>query len=174
MTASCLRLPKSSDPAVLFPMVFGTEVVETIRWDGPTSLDAFAMDWARTSAEVKSGKRHFFVIEPPELGKPIGCCDVRPYEEAFRGDVGLWIGMPFQGKGYGTSVVRELCDYAFGKLGMAKLEARVFVGNWPSRHIFEKNGFELEGTIRAAIMKRGQLRDEWYLGLLNPLSLTRP
>jgi RimJ/RimL family protein N-acetyltransferase len=163
-----LRAPKSSDPAELFPLLSGTAVVDTLLWDGPTALDAFSLDWARISAEAASRKRHFFVIEPPELGRPVGCCDVRTDADRFRGDVGLWIGIPFQGKGFGTRTVRELVDYGFGQLGLTKIEAHVFVGNWASRRIFEKNGFALEGTIRAAVRKRGRPVDEWYLGLLRP------
>lgn len=164
----CLRAPKSSDPAELFPLLDGTGVVDTLIWNGPTSLEAFSLDWARVSAEVESGRKHFFVIEPPELGRPVGCCDLRCDADRFRGDAGLWIGAPFQGRGLGTRTVRELVEYGFGRLGLTKIEAHVFVGNWASRRIFEKNGFELEGTIRAAVQKRGRAVDEWFLGLVGP------
>jgi RimJ/RimL family protein N-acetyltransferase len=147
-------------------MVFGTQVVDTLRWDGPTSFDAFAIDWARITVGTSSGKQHFFVIAPPELEQPIGCCDVRPDQTMFRAELGLWIGAPFQGRGFGTRAVRELVYHGLVRLGLTKLEAHVFVGNWPSRRIFEKNGFELEGTIRSAVQKRGRSVDEWYLGLV--------
>jgi RimJ/RimL family protein N-acetyltransferase len=162
----CLRAPKSSDPNELFPLLADSSVVDTLLWDGPTSLDSFCLDWARISAEAASGKQHFFVIEPPELATPVGCCNVRPDTQRFRGDLGLWIGTPYQGRGFGTRVVHELVEYGFGRLGLTKIEAHVFVGNWASRRIFEKNGFELEGTIRAAVQKRGRPVDEWYLGLV--------
>jgi len=106
---------------------------------------------------------HFFVIAHASHG-PVGCCDVRPDAERFRADLGLWIGMPFQRMGIGTRAVSLLTRYAFDELGVTKIEAHVFVGNWASRRIFEKNGFELEGTIRAACRKRGRAMDEWYLG----------
>jgi hypothetical protein len=44
--------------------------------------------------------------------------------------------------------------------------AGVFVGNHASRRIFEKNGFQLEGTRRRAVRKRGRFVDEWLSGLL--------
>jgi predicted acetyltransferase len=71
---------------------------------------------------------------------------VRPSEQKFRGDCGLWIGEAWHGKGYGTRVVAELKRIAFEQIKMEKLEAGVFVGNIASRRIFEKNGFQLEGT----------------------------
>jgi RimJ/RimL family protein N-acetyltransferase len=49
---------------------------------------------------------------------------------------------------------------------LQKIEATVFAGNMASRRIFEKNGFSLEGTIRKAALKRGQLIDEWLLGIV--------
>ena len=62
--------------------------------------------------------------------------------------------------------MRLLARYAFDELGLAKLEATVFVGNVASRRIFEKNGFLLEGTIRRAVRKRGRFVDEWLFGKL--------
>jgi hypothetical protein len=32
------------------------------------------------------------VILEPDLGTPIGCCDVRPDAKLFRGEIGLSIG----------------------------------------------------------------------------------
>jgi hypothetical protein len=53
----------------------------------------------------------------------------------------------------------------FWRLTLEKIEATVFVGHWASRRIFEKNHFILEGTIRKAVQKRGEARDEWLFGI---------
>jgi RimJ/RimL family protein N-acetyltransferase len=50
----------------------------------------------------------------------------------------------------------------------------VFTNNPASRRIFEKNGFQVEGTIRLAINKRGQLLDEWLLGITKEEFMTHP
>jgi len=163
--APILRRAVEGDAVRLFPLVNGTAVVDTIQWDGPESYEAFA---ERLQEHVLNGRvdaDHFFVIVD-EASNPIGCCDVRPDAERFRGVIGLWIGLPFQGRGFGTRVVAALSCYAFDQLGLTKVEAHVFVGNSASRRIFEKNGYELEGTIRAACLKRGKPVDEWYLGKL--------
>jgi RimJ/RimL family protein N-acetyltransferase len=80
--------------------------------------------------------------------------------------MGLWIGPPFQGKGYATSAVKRILKYGFETLGMQKIEAKIFVGNIASRRVFEKCGFQLEGTIRRAEIKRGKFVDEWLFGIL--------
>jgi RimJ/RimL family protein N-acetyltransferase len=114
--------------------------------------------------------KHYFVILDPDEGSPIGCCDVRPDAELFRGEIGLWIGEGSRGRGIGSRVIAELVSYGFGELGLHRLDAVIFVGNWASRRAFEKNGFALEGTLRGATLKAGVPRDDWILGLLNPAS----
>jgi RimJ/RimL family protein N-acetyltransferase len=122
---------------------------------------------------TRAGKCHQFTIVETSTGKKIGSIDIRPYDEGepFRGDMGLWIGPPFQGKGYGTLAVQQILKYGFEKLGMQKIEAKIFLGNIASRRIFEKCGFQLEGTIRRAEMKRGKLVDEWLFGILKEEAL---
>lgn len=161
-----LRAPKLEDVDYWFPLIFETAVVDTLLWDGPTSREESRARWTQTVEETAQGTRHLFVVTHPDGGEPIGCADVRPDAHYFRGDCGLWLGERHQGRGLGTRAVAELVRYAFERLEMTKLEAHVFVGNWASRRIFEKNGFDLEGTIRAACRKRGRPVDEWYLGIV--------
>jgi len=80
--------------------------------------------------------------------------------------MGLWIAKPFHSRGYGSAVVRKIVEYGFKTLTLTKIEALVFVGNTASRKIFEKNGFKLEGTLRAAVKKREKFLDEWVMGIL--------
>ncbi len=109
---------------------------------------------------------HLFTIVERVSGRLAGNLDVRPYRGSHRGDMGIWLGEDFQGRGLGTAAIGRAVDYGFTNLGLLKMEAFVFTGNYPSRRAFEKNGFRLEGTVRRAVQKRGQLLDEWLLGLL--------
>jgi uncharacterized protein (DUF952 family)/RimJ/RimL family protein N-acetyltransferase len=167
-----LRLPASEDADRLFPLVYQTEVTKTIQWDGPASLEEYRHGMTERARRAQLGESHSFVIEefdgtaPLGSGIPVGMVDIRPYdEETFRADIGLFVGLPYQGTGAGTIAVRCLVEYGFGHLGLEKIEAFVFVGNQASRRIFEKNGFLLEGTIRRATYKRGRYLDEWLLGI---------
>ena len=160
-----LRPVLGTDAPLLFPLVYQTRVCDTLFWDGPPSLEEYTARLTATAAEVARGEKHTFTIVESLSGAPIGTASVRPEEFKFRGDIGLWIGEPFHGKGYGTHAVRELTRYAFEQLKMEKLEASVFVGNTASRRIFEKNGFQLEGTIRKATKKRGVFLDDWIFGI---------
>ncbi|MDB4967388.1 MAG: acetyltransferase, family [Myxococcales bacterium] len=166
-----LRAPLPSDVEALHPLVAGTGVADTLLWDGPASLDEYRRTWLIFVEEVARGGRQTFTIVETATGAVIGTAGLRPVAGSdaapwFRADIGLFIGIPYQGRGYGTAAVRQLLDVGFGKLGLEKIEAAVFVGNVASRRIFEKNGFVLEGTIRKAVRKRGRLVDEWLLGIV--------
>jgi RimJ/RimL family protein N-acetyltransferase len=132
----------------------------------PDSEEEYAARWAR----IVEGSKHYFVIVEPDRGRPIGCADVRVDSELFRGEIGLFIGESSRGRGIGSRVIAELVSYGFGELGLHRLDAVIFTGNWASRRAFEKNGFELEGTLRGATLKAGVPRDEWILGLVNGAS----
>lgn len=163
-----LRPPAVEDADRMFPLVYHTEVTDTIQWDGPDSLEEYRQGMEKRVHRVQSGESHSWVIEELSAtgsGVPIGMSDIRPYEEQFRADIGLFVGKPYQGRGYGSVTIRCLVEYGFTHLGLEKIEAFVFVGNLASRRIFEKNGFLLEGTIRRATYKRGRYLDDWLLGI---------
>ena len=158
-----LRPILATDADPLYPLVAGTDVPDTLLWDGPESLAEFRESIAARAGEVERGALYMFAIVTADA--PVGSIDIRP-ENDFRGDMGLWVGLGHHGRGYGTEAVRLATRYAFERVGLHKLEATVFVGNDASRRIFEKNGFRLEGTIRRAARKRGRFVDEWLFGML--------
>jgi RimJ/RimL family protein N-acetyltransferase len=160
-----LRPPVETDADVLFPLIHGTTVVDTLAWDGPMSLDECRRSLRSRSVQVAAGKIHFFTIIERESDSAIGSCDIRPFDEGRRAMVGLWIGEPYQGRGLGTEVIARLASYAFEKLDVSRVEADVFIGNLRSRRAFERNGFKLLRTVPAAVIKRGVPVDEWRMGL---------
>lgn len=162
-----ILLPVRADHAdALYPMVKDSPVTATILWDGPESLESYREGLSEREAGMKSGKLHMFTIVDPDSGKLAGSIDIRPDEEGFRADIGLWIGVPFHGRGIGTRAVHAIARYGFAEVGLAKIEGKVFVGNLASRRAFEKAGFRLEGTIRRCARKGGEFRDEWIMGIL--------
>lgn len=160
-----LQAVQADDAEALFPLIFSNLVADTLVWDGPESLESFRQALAERAEQVSRGERHIFTIVEQASGRPVGSASIRPDAELFRADMGLWIGQAYQNMGYGTSVIRKLLEYGFNSLNLEKIEAYVFVGNWASRRVFEKNDFQLEGTIRKAVRKRGLALDEWVFGI---------
>ena len=157
-----LRPITESDAEPLFPLIYRSSVTDTLVWDGPESLEEFKASLREREEKTLAGVLHSFAIIND--GVPIGAMRIAPNESGSTGDIGLWIGLPFQGRGLGTEAVRQVAAIGFGRLKLHRLEARIFVGNTASRRIFEKNGFSVEGTLRHATLKRGRYVDEWILG----------
>lgn len=161
-----LRPVEAADAEPLFPLIYQTPVTDTLIWDGPASRREYARALALRSREMHAGRRHIFTIVVRDSGRLIGHASLRPDNARRKATVGLWIGQPYQGQGFGTEVIQRLLDYGFFWMRLEKMQASVFVGNLPSRRIFEKNDFSLEGTVREAVRKRGKPIDEWVFGMV--------
>jgi RimJ/RimL family protein N-acetyltransferase len=71
-----------------------------------------------------------------------------------------------RGTGAMEKAVRLMVDWGFAERGAAVVVWRANKGNWASRKLAWRLGFTFEGTIRAALSQRGQLRDAWVGTLL--------
>ncbi|WP_130830938.1 GNAT family N-acetyltransferase [[Erwinia] mediterraneensis] len=92
-----------------------------------------------------------------------GCtAEWQPWRQA---EVGYMLLSEHCGQGYGSEALGALCEFLFSA-GFHKLKALVVEGNWPSRRILEKNGFQLEGTLRDNYLLNGCWVNDWVFGRL--------
>ncbi len=82
-------------------------------------------------------------------------------------EIGYWLGEPYWGKGIATRAVELMVDYGFSQLGLVRLFSSVFDYNKASLRVMEKAGFQLEGIFRKAVVKNGNLCDEYRFAKLN-------
>jgi RimJ/RimL family protein N-acetyltransferase len=83
------------------------------------------------------------------------------------GDVrALMIDPRHRGRGLGAETVRRLCELAFGRLALHRVEAQVYGFNHAAIRTFERAGFTREGVRRRAFDRRGAWQDGIYLGRL--------
>jgi len=85
---------------------------------------------------------------------------------AHKTEIGYWISREFRGQGIMTEVIGAFVTYLFAHTNVIRIEANVFVGNDSSARVLEKNGFVLEGTLRAAFIKKGEPKDTWLYALV--------
>jgi [ribosomal protein S5]-alanine N-acetyltransferase len=79
-------------------------------------------------------------------------------EESGRAEVGYWLGRQHRGHGYATEAVNVLLRVGFHRLGIHRIEARVFPGNSPSIQVVRRGGFRYEGRLRDEVQKDGRWR----------------
>lgn len=86
--------------------------------------------------------------------------------EAKQAEVGYVFHQDFWGKGYCTEALSMINDFATKNLKLHRLHARVVSGNMGSARALEKNGFDLEGTLRDHYYIEGQYYDGLIFGKL--------
>ena len=59
-------------------------------------------------------------------------------------------------KGITAEACRVVVDSVFANHGPRRIQARVIVGNDASVRVLEKIGFQLEGTLRSSLLRRGK------------------
>ena len=77
------------------------------------------------------------------------------------------------GTGAMERAVRLLVDWGFSDRGAQVIVWRANKGNWPSRKLAWRLGFSFDGTVRASLPHRGELRDGW-VGTLLPDEARHP
>lgn len=75
-------------------------------------------------------------------------------------------GPRFYGRGLGSEATRLVVDYAFGVVGIHRIELQVYAFNPRARHVYEKIGFVHEGTMREALLWDGEWVDCHLMGML--------
>ena len=107
---------------------------------------------------------HLLICDDDE---PVGFVSVSVEDERTRwGDLGVWVVPEHWGEGYATAAAELIVDYAFTERNLHRLQTRVIEPNEASANIWEKLGFELEGTHRDEVYVDGQYRDVRYYSVL--------
>ena len=80
--------------------------------------------------------------------------------------LGLGIHDDFTGKGLGTLFIKTLLDAADNWHDLKRIELNVFTDNAPAIRLYEKFGFEKEGTMRQYAFRNGAHADCYLMARL--------
>ncbi|MGK2965601.1 MAG: GNAT family N-acetyltransferase [Tepidiformaceae bacterium] len=99
-----------------------------------------------------------------------GGISLQPQDDVHRlsAELGYWLGEERWGRGIVTEAVRQVTAYGFRELGLIRIYAGVFEGNDRSMSVLKKAGFELEARRRRAVVKHGQILDDYLFALVRP------
>jgi L-phenylalanine/L-methionine N-acetyltransferase len=70
------------------------------------------------------------------------------------------------GRGVGTELMEAALDLADNWLNLTRIELRVYVDNAPAIALYEKFGFEVEGTHRYFAFRNGEYVDAYSMARL--------
>jgi diamine N-acetyltransferase len=69
-------------------------------------------------------------------------------------------------KRYGSEAVKMIIKYAFDTLNLNRIQLHVAVENQAAVKIYQKQGFQIEGTLREAMYHEGRFSDFYVMGIL--------
>lgn len=125
----------------------------------------------RLSENVDSVYNLVAIVDDQIIG--MAGVDTFPHKPRRRhaGAIGICVHEAWQGKGLGTELMRAIIDLADNWLNLMRLELEVYADNEAAIHLYERFGFEVEGTLRQHAFRDGQYVDSKMMGRLRPGSL---
>ncbi|MEX2236385.1 MAG: GNAT family protein [Dehalococcoidia bacterium] len=160
-----LRARDLADEPLLWKWINDPEVTQNLMARYPYS-HAAETEWLKTQTAPGYGEAGLG-IETLVEGRLIGNIGLhRASAEDRRATLGIMIGEgDFRDRGYGTDAMRTLCRFGFAMMNMRRIELDVLATNPRAFHVYEKVGFQLEGTRREALWKFGRWIDIHMMGL---------
>ena len=121
---------------------------------------------ARLERQLADDTHPFAILDGDAIAGTINVFHI--VREALQGcTIGYWVDGRRNGRGLATGAVGEVLSYAFGSLGLHRVEAATLVDNVPSQRVLEKNGFARYGLARGLLRIDGAWRDHALFELLN-------
>ncbi len=104
--------------------------------------------------------------------EPVGMLGIHTHPDMPRlrhsATLGMAVRDDWQRRGLGTALLRSAIELADGWLQLTRLELQVFTDNVAATRLYERFGFEREGTLRQAAFCDGRLRDVFVMARLKP------
>ncbi len=82
------------------------------------------------------------------------------------GHFGIAVRDDWQGRGVGTALMEACLDLADNWLNLSRLDLRVYVDNAPAIALYERFGFEIEGTHKSFAYRDGEYVDAHVMARL--------
>jgi RimJ/RimL family protein N-acetyltransferase len=102
-------------------------------------------------------------VVPAGFNQAIGIIQVRTLGAGF--DIAEWgfaIGSAFWGTGVFQAAARQVLGFAFGEVGVQRLEARSAVANGRGNGALQKMGATREGVLRKSFLPNGVYHDQVF------------
>ncbi len=146
------------------------------RWEPEPPPDFLSLPYwervtsASAAADEQIASRIGFIAHEPGSETIAGSVNLQSIERGiFQCAVlGYSIDGAFEGRGYAREMVGAVVDYAFGRLGLHRVEANYQPANERSGRLLRALGFVVEGYARDYLFMSGAWRDHVLTSRTNP------
>jgi ribosomal-protein-alanine N-acetyltransferase len=162
-----LRELRVEDATSLFALLTTEEVTRFIS-PPPTTVEGFERFIAWTHAQRAAGSYVCFAVVPDGYETAVGLFQIRQLEPGFgTAEWGFALGSAFWGTGLFVEGARLVVDFAFGAIGVHRLEARASVRNARGNGALRKLGAVQEGCLRRSFLRNGEYHDQILWSLID-------
>lgn len=159
-----LRPPSTAEAADALAML---QDADTVRWNPvPRVVDLdSARAWCEQMADWSDGDHATFAVLDATTARLVGNVSLWRVDLADQrtAAVGYRTAPWARGQGVATAAVSAVTGWAFGALGVERIELPHAVANPASCRVAEKAGFRLEGTMRASFRAEDGTRYDEHL-----------
>lgn len=136
-------------------------------WEPHTESDARRQLEDLEHARGRGESVSFALVEPRDDDVVLGGASLNDLNLTVRrAAIGYWLAPYARGAGVATHAVRLIAEWAFGDLGVARLEITCGPDNVASQRVAERCGFTREGVMRSHMPFKGTRRDTVLFSLL--------
>jgi putative acetyltransferase len=125
--------------------------------------------WRQRIAEPGEGTYDLVAVTDDQV---VGMITVHTFPDRPRrrhvGAIDIVVHAEWQGKGVGSALMRAGLELADNWLNLTRLELEVYTDNEAGVRLYERFGFELEGTLRRHAFRDGRYVDSYVMARLRP------
>lgn len=111
--------------------------------------------WRKRLSDQGDTHHALVAIVGTEVVGNIGLSRFIRARRAHAGEIGMGVRDSWQGKGVGSALIRSALELADNWLGLKRVELTVYTDNARAIALYQKFGFEIEGTHRAFSLRDG-------------------
>ncbi len=161
-----IRQVKRQDAEDLYELCRRPEMSRFSMWNPHNSIDDTKTFINYQISRYRRRECTFFVVEHTATHKVIGTCSYVSIEGDYKiAEIGYSILSDLWGQGFGTEVADALTGFAFDRIGVQRVFARVLPQNLASKRVLERIGFEYEGTLKKGFYFDGKVSDIEVYGM---------
>jgi RimJ/RimL family protein N-acetyltransferase len=169
MTEALIRPAREDDAPQLLALLRGMAAEPDI--DLPWDETDFPLteDRVRSLVQRTSDSDTSLYLVAEAAGEIVGELSLvggRLKADAHAATLGMSVHRDWRGRGVGKALMHEAMRWAKANPALKRVELKVYSTNDRAIALYRRFGFEIEGTRRLAINKRGQLIDDYVMGLL--------
>jgi [ribosomal protein S5]-alanine N-acetyltransferase len=162
-----LRPITMKDAPDIFAYASDPEVTKYVRFVTHKSVKDTHAFIRRVRASYEKGITPLWGMELKASGRLIGALGFLQWPNPDRrAELGYVVNRNVWGQGYVTEAAKAVCDFAFKKMNVNRIEAGTILGHVASQRVLEKCGFKFEGVLRQRELIKGKFPDVTMYSLL--------